>query len=90
MKLGKPKTNGQQTSLPILTEAEITNLSLTQLQQRLNTSGSGLSSTTVKQRLSEYVYNELPFDANFKNSSIIIIINKIPNCFNYLYDCLLS
>ncbi|GAB4525170.1 MAG: plasma-membrane proton-efflux P-type ATPase [Pleurocapsa sp.] len=60
MKLGKAKNNSRQLDPSILTEEEITHLSLDQLQQRLNTSNSGLSSNTVQQHLSQYGYNELP------------------------------
>jgi H+-transporting ATPase len=60
MKFSKPRANEQQSSLPILTEEEITHLPLAQLQQQLDTSSRGLSQSTVQQRLSQYGYNELP------------------------------
>jgi H+-transporting ATPase len=60
MKLGQAQANGQQPFLPRLTEEQITDLSLAQLQQKLNTSGGGLTQSIAQQRLSHYGYNELP------------------------------
>jgi H+-transporting ATPase len=58
--MNRGQANGQPSSLPILTEAEIINLSLAQLQQQLGTSSNGLSEATAQQHLSAYGENQLP------------------------------
>ena len=60
MKRDKSNADTPQPSVAILTEKDITSLSLAQLQQQLDTSSSGLSQSTAEQRLSQYGYNELP------------------------------